>query len=317
MYESQGFKIYEAGGVPVSVSVTFLLLLVIVVGFNGLVTGTAMAAAIFLSVLIHEYGHAIVALRFKLGASILIHGLGGLCFHRPASSDRNDALILAAGPLLELAAGGAVFALMFAAPQVMQVAWVGPFLIGFAYFSIVWGLINLFAPIFPLDGGRLFHLLLRRFMSEDSARTWALRVSLGTLVLAGIYAGVSQSFFLLFVIFMLAMDNYNALQSGSPLVGRSSGRAKPMSDFGKELLREAEEAFADEDWREAARLCHQLRASVSTIPAKQMNRVWEILGLANVEMGEHQEALEYLKRAPDNARVRAARERCEQESAAW
>jgi Zn-dependent protease len=311
MFESQGIKIYEVGGVPVSVSVTFLLLVAIVVGFNGVVAGTAMAAGIFLSVLVHEYGHALVALRFRLGASILIHGLGGLCFHRAASSDRDDALILAAGPLLEIAAGGAAIGVMFAAPEVLQIPWVGEFVVAFAYFSIVWGLINLFAPIYPLDGGRLFHLLLRRFMPESSARTWALRVSLGTLVLAGLYAGMTRSFFLLLVIFMLAMDNYQALQSGAPLVGRGSGRAKPMSDFGKELLREAEAAFAEEDWREAARLCHQLRASVSSIPAKQMNRVWEILGLATAEMGEPAEALEYLKRAPDNEKVREARARCE------
>ena len=210
-----------------------------------------------------------------------------------------------------------MFAGVFFAPEVLAIPWVGTFLSAFAYFSILWGLINLFAPIYPLDGGRLFHLLLRRLMPEASARTWALRVSMAALVLAGAYAVTAQAFFLVLVVFMLGMDNYNALQSGAPLVSRGSGRARPMSDFGKELLSGAEAAFADEDWREAARLCHQLRASVSTISDKQMKRVWEILGLATARMGEHEEAMEYLKRAPDTAAVKEAREACEAKAGSW
>ena len=311
MFESQGFKIYEAGGIPVSVSLSFLLIAGLSVALNGLVAGTAFAAALFLSVLIHEYGHAFVAMRYGLGASILIHGFGGLCFHRPASSDGKDALVLVAGPLLEIVFGLLMLAVIFFVPAVNAIPWVGTFCLLFVYVSIVWGLINLFVPIYPLDGGRLFHLLLRRFMPETSARTWALRVSLFSIIVAGAFAVWAQRYFLILIVFMIGMQNWNMLQSGAPLVSRGSGRRKPMSDFGKELMSGAEEAFADEDWREAARLCHQLRASVSTIPEKQMNRIWEILGVSTAKMGEHFEALDYLKRAPQTAAVKAAREECE------
>ena len=41
-----------------------------------------------------------------------------------------------------------------------------------------------------------------------------------------------------------------------------------------------------------------------------MEKLWEILGLATEQLGEHEEALAYLRRARPNERVRAATQRC-------
>ena len=70
----------------------------------------------------------------------------------------------------------------------------------------------------------------------------------------------------------------------------------------------------DEDWREAARLGHHMRA-VGAMPAPMLARVWTILGIANMEMGNCDEALDYLERAPDSKEVREAMKTCKEQRA--
>lgn len=90
----------------------------------------------------------------------------------------------------------------------------------------------------------------------------------------------------------------------------SIGSAKPKtraSDFQKDLVKQAEQALDEGDHREAYRLCHQIR-STGDIPQKMLDRVWEILAVTAVEMERFDEAESYLKRAPDTAAVRRARD---------
>jgi membrane associated rhomboid family serine protease len=90
------------------------------------------------------------------------------------------------------------------------------------------------------------------------------------------------------------------------------GAKRKASDFQKSLLADAEEALADEDWREAYRVCHQLRATSGGLPEKIMNRVWEILAITSVELEIWNEAESYIKHAPDSRQVKRAREKMEQ-----
>ena len=48
------------------------------------------------------------------------------------------------------------------------------------------------------------------------------------------------------------------------------------------------------------------------IPKKTMDQIWEILGVTTTKMGEYEEALNYLKRAPDTKAVKQARQICEE-----
>ena len=49
------------------------------------------------------------------------------------------------------------------------------------------------------------------------------------------------------------------------------------------------------------------------MPEPMLDEVWTILGIATMEKGEYEEALSYLKRAPDDREVREAIRRCEEE----
>ena len=63
------------------------------------------------------------------------------------------------------------------------------------------------------------------------------------------------------------------------------------------FLAAAERAFAEDDFREAARLCHVIRAANDPVPKKDMDRIWELLGIATTQMGEWEEALGWLRKA--------------------
>ncbi len=329
MFERQGFHFFTFRDIDVAVSPWYLILMAFFAvgpllqagaGFvgAGFVSGVLFAAAVTISILVHEFGHAFVSKYYGLAPSVLLHGFGGLTFHRPASTDARDAFIIFAGPAIELVLGGLAAAfLIFGLPFLPA----GPALGALATFasdlmwvSIVWGLINLLLPIWPLDGGQLFHLLLRRFMPEARAQDVALKVSVFVLIPVGVVGlVVFHSYFIGLLALFLLMDNINALRHGRQLVGR---KAKVRATgFQQELLEEAESNLADGDFQEAYRLCHQLR-STGELPAKTLDRIWELLAITSVEMGRTDEAQSYLKRAPDTDAVRQARRRLQAQSEA-
>ena len=309
--ERSGYRIFSIAGIDVSVSFWYVAMMVMITFLGGsILQGALFAAAITISIVIHEFGHAIPSRLFNLRPSILLHGFGGLCFHEPSDSDWKDILIVLAGPLVQIAAGAiGLGGLFLAAGEVGYTTNLELLLYYFVWVSFVWGAINLVLPLYPLDGGQLTHLILRRFMIEHRAQDLCLKLSIGTAIPVGIFAIVNQFYFGVFLVVFLVMDNVNALRSGVQLIDRrASVRA---SSFVKDNLADAEQAFADEDWREAARLCHVIRASNDPVPKKSMDRIWEILGIAATRMGECEEAIGWLTKAPRTAEVEAAIAECE------
>jgi Zn-dependent protease len=329
MFERSGYHFFTFRNIDVAVSPWYLLLMAFIVfrpllagggiQSGSMLSGILFAVAITISLIVHEFGHAFVSQHYELRPSVLLHGFGGLCMHEPASTDKRDALIVFAGPGVELVFGGlcALFGL-FVLPMLNGV--LGPTLAPVAaqftqlliWINIVWALVNLLLPIWPLDGGQLFHLLLRRFMPEARARDLALKVSIFAIIPIGIVGIVYlKSFFIAILAFFLLMNNVNALKAGQNLVGRKA-KAR-ASDFQQELFDAAQRAMEESDPQEAYRLCHQLR-STGDLPAKMLDRVWEILAITAVQMGRFDEAESYLKRAPDTDLVARARQDLEAQS---
>ncbi len=161
-------------------------------------------------------------------------------------------------------------------------------LAAFAYF--MWDQrFNLF--FFPLTGKTFFFLII----GVD-----IVRILMGSNVsmsghMGGLFVGLAVTHFF--------FSDSNA--------GRGGGRRK-ASDFQKDLLADAEDALAEEDWREAYRVCHQLRSTSGGLPEKLLNRVWEILAVTSVKLELWSEAESYLKHAPDSRQVEKAREEMRQ-----
>ncbi len=159
-------------------------------------------AIVFVSVLVHELGHAFVGRLFGLTPQIELHGMGGTTSWvepRDVGHARGIAISLA-GPF----AGFAVAGLLFASgrlgfhPQhpLARMAFQQAFQINF-----YWGIFNL-APLLPLDGGNVLRgtlNLLTRGRGEKPARI--VSILMGAVLLAfaaltgAIWLGALGAFF--------------------------------------------------------------------------------------------------------------------------
>ena len=183
-------------GVPVQVHqslLAFLVILVVAIGVLGgdPVFGLMICAMVFVSIYLHELGHAGAAIAQGVDVSrIVLYGGGGLCYYRP-SQPKQELLIVLAGPAVNLA-------LWLIALQMFDIvcatavdgadlnASVDP------SFDSLAGAVQLFArinmlllifnllPVLPLDGGRALFLILWYKLSRDTA----LRITglIGTIV---------------------------------------------------------------------------------------------------------------------------------------
>ena len=120
-------------------------------GFKYLV-GFTFAVVLYMSVLLHEASHAVMAKRYGFQVdSITLHFLGGMTAIRGESTTpRQEFAIAVVGPLTSLAVGGAALALWFVTPDGLLLMAVE----GLAGANLLIGALNL-VPGLPLDGGRV------------------------------------------------------------------------------------------------------------------------------------------------------------------
>jgi Zn-dependent protease len=138
---------------------------------------------VFLSILVHEFGHVLVGKWFGSQGHIILYSFGGLAVGSSNLPHRWQRIaVFLAGP----AAGFLLMALAFVLLRYVLPGRVGnaPMLvIGLGllwWINLVWGLLNLL-PIWPLDGGQVSRELLSGLIPGNG-----LRLSLGiSFVLAG------------------------------------------------------------------------------------------------------------------------------------
>ena len=155
--------------------------------FDGEPVGTLLGVCVvFVSVLVHELGHAVMQIRFGGHPRIVLHGLGGLAICGDCDrSPKSQILISLAGPFAGfLLAGGVALLVVLASQRVAFVPfwqdaakeldttipiWVvlgdfrfQPFGATAVFYVVVmallvnifWGILNLL-PVYPLDGGQV------------------------------------------------------------------------------------------------------------------------------------------------------------------
>ncbi|MDB4975168.1 MAG: hypothetical protein JWN48_3509 [Myxococcaceae bacterium] len=297
-----GFHLFTLANVPVSVSPWYLLLLVYLTIRNPS-QGLVIAFCITVSLLAHEFGHALMARHFKLQPQILLHGFGGLTGHERAGRDRDEALIIAAGPLSGLLLGCVVLGIYNFVP--IESALAVEALRQFIYINFLWSAFNLL-PMWPMDGGQLMRIGASKLLKPVRGERLTHIVSIVVVCLvAGASYLVQLGPMMMVILAMTAWQNFQALQAGN------SASSAPRRDnpFAAELYERAIRAYEQGDDDEAARLSHQLRAE-SNVPAAMMTRAWAILGVTTTRKGEYQEALSYLRRAPDAPEVVEATAQC-------
>jgi Zn-dependent protease len=155
-------------GIPVSVHVTFLFIALLgVTAYSGIEIAIWTAAA-FVSILLHEMGHALTARGFGAsGVNVTLYGMGGLTSYSAATkmSNGRSFLISAAGSATGILAGGALLLLGRSGAFVGLSSEVLVFIDSFIFTALVWGILN-WIPIVPLDGGHMVQSIASAISEE-------------------------------------------------------------------------------------------------------------------------------------------------------
>jgi len=196
-------------GIPVTVQPYFWVTMALVGGAlnqrtmtpEGLLGLALFMIAGFISIMVHELGHALTIKHYRLPTSITLEAFGGYATHPGGRLSRvQDFLVTAAGPAYQLVLGLVAHVLLHRLPfnERMFI-----FLEALRWVSVAWGLLNLL-PILPLDGGRLVNALL------GSSR---IRITLWVTIVTGvIFALLGILFNQYFLAIFMGMYVYQAFQ---------------------------------------------------------------------------------------------------------
>ncbi|QEG43515.1 site-2 protease family protein [Roseimaritima ulvae] len=246
---------FRLGDFPVRIAWTFWLMAAIF-GYNIAVSidtiflrayelwspGVAMlllvwAVCIFVSILVHELGHAVAFRMCGIHSTIVLYHFGGLAIpvasgqigRSPSRlSSKENLMIAAAGPFAQLVlAAVVVLGVRLAGYEILLLPWMirwvpgavgGEPILNIGTFamvnclvwpSVMWAVLNL-VPVWPLDGGRIAREL---FALGGGTLRQSLIVSLIAAALLAAWGLANQQVFLGILFASLAFGNWEMLQS--------------------------------------------------------------------------------------------------------
>lgn len=165
------YRIGSIAGTDIKVHVTFLLLVgwwalmgYQEAGTSGALSGGLSLLALFACILLHEFGHILMARRFGVRTpDVILLPIGGVArLERIPDEPKQELLIALAGPAVTLAIIVVLYAILRATAgpvNLLQLTPETPFLAFLVAVNIYLLLFNLI-PAFPMDGGRVLRALL-------------------------------------------------------------------------------------------------------------------------------------------------------------
>ncbi|WP_068470059.1 site-2 protease family protein [Candidatus Protochlamydia phocaeensis] len=210
------------GKIPIRIF-PFFWFLIIMIGWLNTVSlmGTAIwSIVIFISVLFHEYGHALTALAFGQKTEINLVGLGGLTKRHGASLAKwKEFLVVLNGPI----AGFILFILSY---KLFGILPKDRFpLVKYALevsinVNLFWTIVNLL-PVLPLDGGHLMRILL-----EGAFGFRGLKLAfLASIILAtffALYFFFLQQLLIGALFLMMAFESYRSWLGVKPMTAQDT-----------------------------------------------------------------------------------------------
>jgi len=232
---SWSFRVARILGTDVKVHFTFVLLLIYlymsvrdVQGSDAALATITYFLALFLCVLLHEFGHILTARRFGIRTpDVILLPIGGVArLERLAEEPKQEFLIALAGPAvtLTIALGLGLWLRGIGIPLIWP--WVGSEIqeasLWQALFStnVALLLFNLL-PAYPMDGGRVLRSVLAVRIGMVRATRLAATVGQGLAMVAGVYGLVrSQPILILIAVFVF----FGAAQEAAMVETRAAGR---------------------------------------------------------------------------------------------
>ncbi|XHH09407.1 MAG: site-2 protease family protein [Candidatus Bathyarchaeia archaeon] len=177
------FKMGSVWGIPVELHLTFILLILGVLGltlfYQELFYTFYLVLLLFVFVFFHELAHSIVARRYGIKVrKIILYPIGGVSeIEEIPDNPAQEWRMAIAGPLTSLILGAALLGIgLLISPNLIgslsASAITGNFIIDLAILNLLLGAFNLI-PAFPMDGGRVLRALLATRLKYAQATRYA------------------------------------------------------------------------------------------------------------------------------------------------
>jgi Zn-dependent protease len=238
------WKLGRILGIPVYMHATFLLIIAWVAlahwtaarTVEATLLGVAFVLALFVCVLLHEFGHTLAARRYHIQTKdITLLPIGGLArLERMPEEPRQELWVALAGPAVNVAIAAVLFVglSLTGFPSLANLEMVqGSFWARLMIVNIFLVLFNLL-PAFPMDGGRVVRALLATRMDYTRATQIAASLGQGMAFLFG-FVGLFLNPFLIFIalfVWIGAAQESSMVQMRSALSGIPVSRAM-LTDF--------------------------------------------------------------------------------------
>lgn len=234
------WKLARIAGIDVYVHATFLLIIGWVAvshwfeqqSLTYVLSGVAFILALFLFVVMHEYGHALTARRFGIKTrDITLYPIGGVArLEKMPEKPIEELWVALAGPAVNVVLAALLFAYLFFTgtlePLTGMTVTRGSFVERLMMVNISLALFNL-VPAFPMDGGRVLRALLGMKLEYTRATQIAASIGQGMALLFG-FLGLFSNPMLLFIAFFVwigAAQEANMVQMKHSLGGIPVARA--------------------------------------------------------------------------------------------
>lgn len=288
---SQGWTIARIRGIPLRLHYSLILLLLYVVLVGSLqlplvarqagiditalsgspfAWGVIFAIGLFVSVTLHEFGHALVARTMNIRVrSVTLMMLGGYSdMEKMPERPLQEFKLAVIGPLVSLAIG---FVLLFARQRTgsvdleMLFYWLGSA-------NLVLGIFNLL-PAFPLDGGRALRSILAARQGNLRGTTHAVQVSKVLAWALGLFGFIQLNILMVAIAFFV----YAAAESELVvLMGRELLQGMKVS----EVIRRADPVQESQSLQSAA--SEMVRSSNSVLPVETGNGTPAVIDLQTI-----------------------------------
>jgi Zn-dependent protease len=227
---------FQLFGIPVRIHPFFWLIAVLLGASPGVQLPELLiwVTAVFLSILIHELGHALTMRAYGIWPWITLYSFGGLASYNPSDARRVGAfgqvLISLAGPGAQFLLVALLASILYAIGFGLAVYHWGPvylvqvsrdsivvspslteLLDNLMAVSVLWGVLNLL-PVYPLDGGQIAREIFT-ILSPRNGITQSLILSMVAAVCMAVVGLSMRSFFMALMFGLLAYGSYATLQA--------------------------------------------------------------------------------------------------------
>ncbi|MCI0550422.1 MAG: hypothetical protein L0287_05670 [Anaerolineae bacterium] len=231
---------FTIADIPIRVHPLFWLITLLLGASGDILLLPIWLLVIFVSLLVHELGHALAFRRYGQRSHIVLHFAGGLTIPEPVTwgsglanvslSPNQQIFISIAGPGAGFLLAGLVIGIVILTGGSVLTTWllgilplpltaVLPFdsrilnllVTLLLWVNIFWGLVNLM-PVFPLDGGQVARNVLIQYDPLDGVRKslWLSVIAGGIIALVGLI--FFRSIFMALLFGLLAFQSYQSLQ---------------------------------------------------------------------------------------------------------